>query len=267
MPFHYEQDGNPIGPVTDDAFAALVKAGTITPDTLVWMPGMTEWQPYRSLQPTPPPVAPPPTGAVLCAECGQPFPPEEMIAYGNCCVCAACKPVFLQRIKEGVRPGMLSIWRSGNTLVVNSGAALPDRCVKCNAPAQGFRLKRTLYWHHWAVYLLLLCNLLIFAIVALIVRKRAILHIGLCPEHLTRRKRNLLISWLAVVASVLMVVLGFANERFGVGFGGIFLFLAAAIYGLATCPMVSARRIENDRAWVRGVCPAYLDSFPTWTGD
>jgi hypothetical protein len=185
MPFHYEQNGQTVGPVPDSEMEALAQAGVLKPETLVWRPGMAAWEPYAAWsKPAPPPLA---GGQVACAECGKPFPRSEVISYGNFWVCAACKPVFFQRVKEGVRPAAAMIWRSDKLLVAAPGAELPDRCVKCNAPAGGRRLKRTLYYHHPAIYLLLLCNLIIFAIVALIVRKRAVLQIGLCEHHLARR--------------------------------------------------------------------------------
>src|SRR5438045_334031 len=39
------------------------------------------------------------------------------------------------------------IWRDGKTLVMMKEAFLPDRCVKCNGPANGYRLRRRLSWH------------------------------------------------------------------------------------------------------------------------
>jgi uncharacterized RDD family membrane protein YckC len=41
---------------------------------------------------------------VACAECGGFFPPDEVIHHGNLFICGACKPVFLQKLKEGVAP-------------------------------------------------------------------------------------------------------------------------------------------------------------------
>ena len=38
----------------------------------------------------------------VCAECGKSFYQEEMIRYGDAWVCAACKPIFIQKLKEGV---------------------------------------------------------------------------------------------------------------------------------------------------------------------
>jgi hypothetical protein len=58
------------------------------------------------------PAAPPPPRAVMpgapvnegvCAECGGVFPTQNMIKYGTATVCAACKPVFLQKLAENAR--------------------------------------------------------------------------------------------------------------------------------------------------------------------
>ena len=53
------------------------------------------------------------------------------------------------------------LWRDGKLLLIRKGAELPDRCLKCNEPAEGYRLKRTLSWHPPGWYLLVLLNLII----------------------------------------------------------------------------------------------------------
>ena len=47
------------------------------------------------------------------------------------------------------------VWKSGKLLVMTKDAALPDRCVRCNQPADGPRLRRNLSWHPAAWYVLL----------------------------------------------------------------------------------------------------------------
>lgn len=37
-----------------------------------------------------------------CYECGKSFSQDEMVQYSGSWVCAGCKPVFLQKLKEGV---------------------------------------------------------------------------------------------------------------------------------------------------------------------
>src|SRR6266446_5069294 len=52
------------------------------------------------------------------------------------------------------------VWQDRGLLVIRKGAVLPDRCVKCNAPAEGYRLKRNLAWHQPAIYLTILAGIL-----------------------------------------------------------------------------------------------------------
>jgi uncharacterized RDD family membrane protein YckC len=115
MNWHYLEGSEQKGPVTDADLEALVRGGKVGPGTLVWREGMAEWLPYGQVQAVPaaaplrmagPKEAPP--GQVLCAECGRAFPPEEVIRHGNLSICADCKPVFLQKLKEGVAmPGTM----------------------------------------------------------------------------------------------------------------------------------------------------------------
>src|SRR5882762_3300178 len=70
-------------------------------------------------------------------------------------------------------PTIGGIWRDSSTLVMTKDASLPDRCVKCNAPANGLRLKRRLAWHSPVLYLLIVLAVLIYVILAGILSKRA----------------------------------------------------------------------------------------------
>src|SRR5437773_1989739 len=132
MEWYYAEDGQQRGPVSDERLAELGRSGKLTSTTLVWHQGMAEWQPYASSQPAPPAVATAQNTA-RCAECGQVFSTDDLLRYENSWVCAKCKPIFFQRVKEGAAPAAsLMLWRSGRVLVMSQGAALPDRCVKCN---------------------------------------------------------------------------------------------------------------------------------------
>lgn len=41
-------------------------------------------------------------GGITCLECGHTFPQDDLIRYGDSWVCATCKPIFFQKLREGV---------------------------------------------------------------------------------------------------------------------------------------------------------------------
>jgi uncharacterized RDD family membrane protein YckC len=111
MDWYYAESGRQVGPIKEDALESLVRSGVIKPDTLVWREGMGNWQPYQTVQPMASAVtagagavdsAPIGQASRFCSECGRPFPPTELIAFGTALVCANCKPVFAQKLREGV---------------------------------------------------------------------------------------------------------------------------------------------------------------------
>lgn len=91
----------------------------------------------------------------------------------------------------------------GDKLITPTMVILPDRCVKCNEDSAGYRLKKTLYWHHPAFYLFLMGNILLYALVAGLARKKAVVTFALCPEHRSKRTNALLLGWGTTLVSFL----------------------------------------------------------------
>jgi hypothetical protein len=282
MEWYYVANGQQTGPVTEAQLDELIRNGTVQASTLVWRAGLPEWQPLSVARPGAP-AAPPPlrtvstpapgmvAGAIAagatapCAECQRVFPQSEMVFLNRSWVCAQCKPIFVQRMKEGVGPAGSQLWRLKKQLVCRPETVLPERCVKCNSPTQG-RLKRRLYWHPPLVYLLILINLLVYAIVAIIVRKRARLEIGLCEAHRKRRILIIAVSWLTVLLGIVFVIYGVGNNQGGLAALGVLAILVAAVVGAILGPQVAAAKIDKDYVWLKGVCPEYLESLPEWGG-
>jgi hypothetical protein len=115
MNWYYVDAGQQAGPVDDAQLQDLVRSGKVQPETLVWHEGMASWAAYREVAPSatapegevagaPPLIAPPPEG-IICSECGRAFGPSDVIRYGDKWVCATCKPLFFQRLREGAGPG------------------------------------------------------------------------------------------------------------------------------------------------------------------
>jgi uncharacterized RDD family membrane protein YckC len=121
MNWYYVDDGQQAGPVDDAGLGSLAASGKITGETLVWREGMANWQPYRELQPgglrssrgAVPLRAGAETateGEAVCGECGNMFPLSETTRIGGVLVCANCKPVVLQKMREGVGVGTTVVY-------------------------------------------------------------------------------------------------------------------------------------------------------------
>jgi len=136
MNWYYAAGGQQQGPVDDNQLDALVSSGQVNAETLVWHEGMPNWQPLRQARPSaasaglPPQIGavPPAAGAsatsgdVVCSECGKTFTRDNAIQYGTTWVCATCKPVFLQKLREGARVG--GALQSGSGIYIDPDALL-----------------------------------------------------------------------------------------------------------------------------------------------
>ena len=158
------------------------------------------------------------------------------------------------------------VWRQKSTLVMSRDAVLPYRCVKCNQETDK-RLKRRLTWHHPALYLIIFAGVLIYLIVALIVRKVAVVEVGLCQEHQAKRRRSVLITWGLLLLGVGGFVLAIVAQDATYLLGGFLLFLVAMIYGIVVVRLVAPSKIDNQFVWLKGVNKDYLDELPQWIGD
>jgi uncharacterized RDD family membrane protein YckC len=114
MDWFYAADQRQVGPLSEAEFARLVRAGTIGAKTLVWRAGMPEWRAWELVSaeaPIPPePAMSPDPGAAdaaagvetaRCSQCGNVHPTAGMLSYAGTWVCAGCKPIFLERLKQG----------------------------------------------------------------------------------------------------------------------------------------------------------------------
>ena len=108
MNWYYADQGQQKGPVDESALDQLVLSGVIRDDTLVWHDGMAAWEKHSSVRGAAAPPAFPSASATsaagetrYCGECGRPFSDSDLVAIGSVSVCAACKPIYLQKLREG----------------------------------------------------------------------------------------------------------------------------------------------------------------------
>ena len=104
MTWYYLSGTEQKGPVDQDEFERLIRQGDITETTVVWREGMANWQPYSEV--AAPSEAPPALSlrqrVFVCSECGRTFPTDQGIRLGHREVCAGCKPIAVQKLREGL---------------------------------------------------------------------------------------------------------------------------------------------------------------------
>jgi len=103
MNWYYAEGNQQKGPVSETDLDQLFQNGQISETTLIWKEGMANWEAYSKIRGTGAAGAAAglAAGSVVCSQCGQMFSPDDVIRYGDSAVCAGCKPVFLQKLREG----------------------------------------------------------------------------------------------------------------------------------------------------------------------
>lgn len=101
MEWYYAENNERRGPVSDAEFNELIRTGRISASTHVWRSGWADWAPLGE---RPLVTTEPADGNAPCVECRQTYPTTEMVQYAGAFVCPNCKPLFFQKVKEGIEP-------------------------------------------------------------------------------------------------------------------------------------------------------------------
>lgn len=184
--------------------------------------------------------------------------------------CRFCGEDVAGNLGPDARPTS-GVWRDGNRLVMSKDARLPYICVKTNKAADGW-LRRKLSWHNPLIYLSILGGLLIYVVLALVLRHTADIQIGLCRERILRRRWMIAGAWLAAVMGLVLIAVGIANAQPGnsawiVSVVGVVTLLAGLLIGAILVPVVTPARITSRYVWLKGVNPVFLASLPPFPGD
>jgi uncharacterized RDD family membrane protein YckC len=109
MSWYYAEGNQKVGPIEKTELFELVKSKKINSKTRVWSPGMPNWEEIGRLAARRADKTPQAQQAIQsadqaqCSECGQAFALDDMIRFEDAWVCATCKPVFVQKIREGLQ--------------------------------------------------------------------------------------------------------------------------------------------------------------------
>ncbi len=159
------------------------------------------------------------------------------------------------------------MWREGKVLVMRKGGDFPDRCIKCNAPSVAPKRRVSLSWHSPWLYLLILLQIIVYAIVALIVRKTAKVHVGLCEQHQKRVLWSRVIGWGGLVVECALGYAAIATGRSELGLLALALLLPWLIAFIVVGRLLLPQRIDDRYVRLKGCGPAFLASLPdrTWS--
>ncbi len=158
-------------------------------------------------------------------------------------------------------------WRDRKILVVRKGAELPDLCIKCNAPAEGFRFSRTLSWLKSIYIVVFLISPILYVLVYFLVRWKGKVTVGLCPRHRRRRTRAIALGWLTALAGFgTLFITGIVSSNYqgAVILTGVVLLLGGVIGGAFGSRVLTPTKIDKNFIWLTNVSPNYLAEFRAW---
>ena len=195
------------------------------------------------------------------------------------------------------------VWRDGDILVMTPNAALPARCVQCNAPANGEPRRRQFYWRpllsrvsrtvgygllFLPVYLpaawkgavakvplaaLLSDSPLIPAFIFLVLGRLGVeaakVSVGLCALH-ERKQGYLFLGRFAVglIGVALLVGSTFAPRHSDLSVlayrAGWAVLIVVAIHAFYVARVLRPQRITKQYVRLRGACPAFLAALPAY---
>jgi hypothetical protein len=178
-----------------------------------------------------------------------------------------------------------AVFRDGDLVRMHAAATLPDRCIRCNRAAGGYRAERALYWRpNWwrgviwgSVPALVVLGTMIPMALALFwvlvivlpladhfVHRKIVVEYGLCRNHRRWRAaaRNAFVaSWILLIGLVAATLRGFrATEH------GWFWMLALVMLALAVLASMLYRlrlaRITESEIWLRGTGRPFHEGLP-----
>jgi hypothetical protein len=157
------------------------------------------------------------------------------------------------------------VWQDGDSFIISHDAPLPDRCLKCGEPTDGWTRKKTLYWHSplWFGLLPVFVGL-VYVIVASVVKKSIVLHIPLCDQHRGRYLWGTRLALILIPAFPVLLIAGILEAQPPLLITGIFCSLAGIAAMIWARNPIWATHINEETARVRGAHRSWLERLPPW---
>ena len=119
--WYYAIEGDQQGPIDETALRKMFLDGAIDGETLVWQERLPQWIAFyeSGLVPDDTSAEPEsgedgnPGGTHQCVECDNTFHEDNVIEHQGRWICAGCKPVYFQRIRESGKVSSRGIGSGG----------------------------------------------------------------------------------------------------------------------------------------------------------
>jgi hypothetical protein len=157
----------------------------------------------------------------------------------------------------------------GNRLVVKDGASLPDRCIKCNAPAADRRRTKRFAYNEdttgpgAARMIPIVGRLLwiIWLIQQMASRQYVTVSFCVCKAHQTKRLIMIVVMALGMLAGIGLIAAAIGNQDATLGIVGGVVFIVGAVCGTASGLLSVANGLHNG-AELTGCGRPFLESMP-----
>jgi hypothetical protein len=144
---------------------------------------------------------------------------------------------------------------SGSSVIVPKTFEFPQVCLFTGATENLVKVRKQLAWHHPAVFLAILPGLLIYVILALILRKTATIEFYMSRQERTRRRWWHLANWgVFLMTFVSLIAAGGYEINWAIYLAPVF-FVATFVIYLLKVRLLYAKKIDDSRATVGGISP------------
>jgi hypothetical protein len=159
----------------------------------------------------------------------------------------------------------------GPFLVIQDGATLPDRCIKCNAPAESGRMTKRLAYNldnsgpGAARFIPVVGRFvrLAWVIKQIATRQRVTVSFCVCPKHRALRMIGMIALAVGLPAGIVLVAMGAPKSDQSLIITGVIVMAVGVIVGSTTTNLLRVHAGLNNGAELRGAGRAFLASMPS----
>lgn len=142
----------------------------------------------------------------------------------------------------------------GKALVAPKGYIFPAICLKTGATEDlNPRERRKFSWSSPKLAILIIVNILIYALVASICAKRGEVHFHLSRNAARKRRNALLGNWGLLFLAIACFILGATTDTPAYFWAGGVSMLLCLIFGIIASRFFWAQKVDKTHIWIRGI--------------